>query len=78
MRSSSAASRGSASQERRRAVASTSLARGKNTWPFCSLWVSSKVIAAWSRSSQSAAKPMLMAISSVTEKSTPQLSTERR
>ena len=59
-------------------VAEISLFRGRNTWPLFSLWLSSKVTAAWSRWSLSAASPMPMAIPSVTENSTPHASPERR
>ena len=78
MRSSSAVSTISSGQSSSWQVAAVSLFRGRNTWPLFSLWLSSKVTAAWSRSTLSAAMPMLMAISSVTENSTPQSSVDSR
>lgn len=78
MRLSSACSTRSVPQSSSWAVAAISFCLGRNTWPLFSLWLSSKVTAAWSRWSLSAAIPMPMAISSVTEKATPQASPERR
>ena len=78
MRLSSACSTRFAGQSSSWTVAAISLFRGRNTWPLFSLWLSSKVTAAWSRWSLSAAMPMPMAIWSATEKATPQASPESR
>ena len=59
-------------------MAATSFPRGRKTWPLFSLWLSSKLTAAWSLAPLSGSKPMLMAIPSATEKATPHSSLASR